>query len=276
MDGSTPRRHSSGRPRSTSRCAALATACVVGQTIVEDVYDGADPLGTDLRVGRSACQVVGVLASKGSSMGQDQDDAVILPLRAVHRRITGGDAVTVIYVSANVSGTGERVKRDIRSILRERRGLRGEETDDFAVRDTAEVAATLTNTTRSLTALVGAIASVSLLVGGIGIMNIMLVSVTERTREIGIRLAIGARASDVLTQFLIEALVLSASGGVIGIAVGIAITWAVVIAAGWSLVVSLPTIALSFGVSAAVGVVFGYLPARRAAALEPIAALRHE
>jgi putative ABC transport system permease protein len=253
-----------------------ATVCVVGQTIVEDVYDGADPLGTDLRIGRSACQVVGVLASKGSSMGQDQDDAVILPLRAVHRRITGGEAVTVIYVSANIAGIGERVERDIRSILRERRGLRGDEADDFAVRDTAEVAATLTNTTRSLTALVGAIASVSLLVGGIGIMNIMLVSVTERTREIGIRLAIGARATDVLTQFLIEALVLSATGGVIGIAVGLAITWAVVAAAGWALVVSWGTIALSFGVSAAVGVVFGYLPARRAAALEPIAALRHE
>jgi putative ABC transport system permease protein len=253
-----------------------APVCILGPTVVTNVYASAEPLGTTLRIGATSCQVIGVLSPKGSNMGQDQDDTVVMPLRAVQRRLTGKQDIATIYVSAVEDGTSGRVRADLITLLRERRGLRDDEADDFDVRDMAELAATLQSTSATMTALLGAIAAVSLLVGGIGIMNIMLVSVTERTREIGVRLAIGARAREILLQFLVEAVVLSVFGGLVGVALGIGGTWLMVTQLGMPFVVSVEMVVAAFAVSGAVGVVFGYLPARKAARLDPIAALRHE
>ncbi len=253
-----------------------APVCILGPTVVTNVYGSAEPLGTTLRIGATSCQVIGVLSPKGSNMGQDQDDTVVMPLRAVQRRLTGKQDIATIYVSAVEDGTSGRVRADLITLLRERRGLRDDEADDFDVRDMAELAATLQSTSATMTALLGAIAAVSLLVGGIGIMNIMLVSVTERTREIGVRLAIGARAREILLQFLVEAVVLSVFGGLVGVALGIGGTWIMVTQLGMPFVVSVEMVVAAFAVSGAVGVVFGYLPARKAARLDPIAALRHE
>ena len=250
--------------------------CILGPTVVTNVYGSAEPLGTTLRVGATSCQVIGVLEPKGSNMGQDQDDTILMPLRAVQRRLTGKLDIATIFVSAVQDGTSARVRADIIALLRERRGLRDEETDDFDVRDMAEVASTLESTSQTMTALLGAIAAVSLLVGGIGIMNIMLVSVTERTREIGVRLAIGARERDILLQFLVEAIVLSVIGGLVGVALGVGGTYVIVTQLGMPFVVSGEMVLAAFGVSALVGVLFGYLPARKAARLDPIVALRHE
>ena len=253
-----------------------AAVCVVGKTIVDDVYSGQDPIGTALRVGTSACQVVGVLEGKGEGMGSDQDEIVVMPLKAVQRRLAGNFDVQNIYVSALQDGTTSQVKTEVENVLRERRNIRSGAEDDFDVRDMQEIAQTLEKTTSTLTFLLGAIAAVSLLVGGIGIMNIMLVSVTERTREIGIRLAIGALARDVMTQFLVESIVLSSLGGAIGLALGIGATWLMTSQMGTELVLDVPTLALAFGFSAIIGVVFGYVPARKAAHLNPIESLRHE
>jgi putative ABC transport system permease protein len=253
-----------------------APVCILGPTVVTNVYASAEPLGTTLRIGATSCQVIGVLSPKGSNMGQDQDDTVVMPLRAVQRRLTGKQDIATIYVSAVEDGTSGRVRADLITLLRERRGLRDDEADDFDVRDMAELAATLQSTSATMTALLGAIAAVSLLVGGIGIMNIMLVSVTERTREIGVRLAIGARAREILLQFLVESVVLSVFGGLVGVALGIGGTWIMVTQLGMPFVVSVEMVVAAFAVSGAVGVVFGYLPARKAARLDPIAALRHE
>jgi putative ABC transport system permease protein len=253
-----------------------APLCILGPTVVTNVYASKEPLGTTLRLGATSCQVIGVLAPKGSNMGQDQDDTILMPIRAVQRRLTGKKDIATIYVSAVEDGTSARVRTDIIEMLRERRALRDEEADDFDVRDMAEVAATLESTSATMTALLGAIAAVSLLVGGIGIMNIMLVSVTERTREIGVRLAIGARAREILLQFLVEAVVLSVFGGLVGVTLGVAGTWIMTTQLGMPFVVSTQMVLAAFGVSAAVGVVFGYLPAQKAARLDPIAALRHE
>jgi len=253
-----------------------APLCILGPTVVTNVYASKEPLGTTLRLGATSCQVIGVLAPKGSNMGQDQDDTILMPIRAVQRRLTGKKDIATIYVSAVEDGTSARVRTDIIAMLRERRALRDEEADDFDVRDMAEVAATLESTSATMTALLGAIAAVSLLVGGIGIMNIMLVSVTERTREIGVRLAIGARAREILLQFLVEAVVLSVFGGLVGVTLGVAGTWIMTTQLGMPFVVSTQMVLAAFGVSAAVGVVFGYLPAQKAARLDPIAALRHE
>ncbi|MBC8068472.1 MAG: ABC transporter permease [Deltaproteobacteria bacterium] len=253
-----------------------SAVCLLGPTVVNSVYGTAEPIGTMLRVGATGCQVIGVLESKGSNTGQDQDDVVVMPMSAVQRRITGKRDIAMIYVAALEDGSGAAIKAEMTAILRERRGLRDGEVDDFDIRDMAEVAATLTATTETMTALLGAIAAVSLLVGGIGIMNIMLVSVTERTREIGVRLAIGARAREILLQFLVEAVVLSVFGGAVGIALGIGGTYVVTMRLAMPFVVSMETVIAAFVVSAAVGVLFGYLPARKAARLDPIDALRHE
>ena len=230
-----------------------------------------------MRVKQFSCQVIGLLAPKGqSTMGRDQDDTVIMPLRTVQRRISGSQDVSFLMVSVRDGASIDRVKDQISVIMRERRNIGRNESDDFMVMDPRQLMEALTGTTRTLTALLGAVAAVSLLVGGVGIMNIMLVSVTERTREIGIRLAIGALEREVLLQFLIEAVVLASLGGLAGI----------VLAAGASLalanMMSLPFVfdpgvnLLSFAFSAMIGVVFGYFPARRAAQLDPIQALRHE
>jgi putative ABC transport system permease protein len=209
-------------------------------------------------------------------MGQDQDETIIMPMKAVQRRLLGDTDIQMMYVSALTDGTTGRVKSDIEEALRQRRRIREGEEDDFFVRDMAEIAEALEGTTATLTALLGAIAAVSLLVGGIGIMNIMLVSVTERTREIGIRLAIGAETGDVLMQFLVESVVLSTLGGLLGVALGVGGTYLATDKMNLPFILSPETIALGFGFSVVIGIVFGFLPARKAAHLNPIDALRHE
>ncbi|TXD33093.1 FtsX-like permease family protein [Lujinxingia vulgaris] len=253
---------------------SAATVCVIGHTVATTMFGSGEPLGQTLRVGRSACQIIGVLASKGASLGQDLDDVVVMPTLAVQRRLIGNLDVRSIYVSALVDGSTARVKADIERFLRERRPDAGE--DSFYVRDMQEIADTLAGTTRTLTLLLGAIAAVSLLVGGIGIMNIMLVSVTERTREIGIRIAIGARVRDVLVQFLVEAVAISTLGGLIGVMLGVGGTYIATSKMGLPFVLSTETMLVGFGFSAIIGVVFGFVPARKAARLNPIEALRHE
>jgi putative ABC transport system permease protein len=266
-----------GRPFAESELHAGTAVCILGTTVKTDLFGGQDPLGTFIRVGKISFKVIGVLESKGmSSFGSDQDDLVLIPLRSFQRRLAGNTHVGVIYLSAMEGVPTDKVKADVERLMRERRrtALGGE--DDFNVRDMQEVISTLTSTTRILTALLGAVAAVSLLVGGIGIMNIMLVSVTERTREIGTRLAIGAREREVLMQFLVEALVLSSFGGLLGIILGLAA------AMGGSRLLDVPfvwntgIISISFLFSGAVGIVFGFFPARKAARLDPIEALRHE
>jgi putative ABC transport system permease protein len=266
----------SGRLLEDRDITAGAPVCVLGQTVAAMLYGREDPLGTSLRVGKMSCQVVGLLAKKGESMGEDQDDTIIMPLKAVQRRLLGRDDVTAIHISALEDGSSARVKADVEALLRQRRRVRAGEDDSFMVRDMQELAATLESTSSTLTALLGAIAAVSLLVGGIGIMNIMLVSVTERTREIGTRLAIGALASDVLTQFLVEAVIVSMIGGLVGVGFGVGGTWLLTREMQLPFVIDYQILGISFGFSALVGVVFGYAPARKAARLSPIESLRHE
>jgi putative ABC transport system permease protein len=251
--------------------------CIIGKTVRKELFGGSDPLGEKIRLGTVSCQVIGVLEEKGqSSFGQDQDDTVLMPIRAVQRRFAGKSDVSSIYLSAEDGVDTTKVKRDVTFLMRERRHIGPNTDDDFRVNDMAEMVATLTSTTKVLTGLLAAVAAVSLLVGGIGIMNIMLVSVTERTREIGIRLAIGAEEGQVLMQFLVEAVVLSLFGGLIGVALGLGLSGAASLGLGVPFVLDPKIIALAFVFSAAVGVGFGYFPARRAAHLDPIEALRHE
>jgi len=266
-----------GRFFSESEERAGKAVCVIGNSVRENLFGRENPVGSEIRVKQFACEVIGLLKPKGqSAMGSDQDDTVIMPLRTVQRRLTGTQDVNRLTVSVREGASIDAVKEQLTLLLRERRKLGENEEDDFRVLDTRQIAEALTGTTRILTLLLGAVAAVSLLVGGIGIMNIMLVSVTERTREIGIRLAIGALEREVLLQFLIEAIVLSSLGGILGIAVA---TGASIVLAG---VMQVPYLfqpginLLSFLFSAAIGVIFGFFPARRAAQLDPIEALRHE
>jgi putative ABC transport system permease protein len=250
--------------------------CIVGETVRRELFAGADPVGTRMRLGKLSCLVIGVLEVKGeSSFGQDQDDLVLVPLRWLQRTLAGNTDVGAIFASARDGVSTSKVQADLENLLRERRhSATGE--DDFSIRDMKEIATALTATTKVMTALLGAVAAVSLLVGGIGIMNIMLVSVTERTREIGIRLAIGALEREVLTQFLVEAVVLSSVGGIVGIAIGLSAAAAGTRAIGAPFVFQPGIVVLAFVFSAAVGVIFGFFPARQAARLDPIEALRHE
>jgi putative ABC transport system permease protein len=266
-----------GRPFSEGEIRSGSSVCLVGSTIVRELFGAQDPIGERLRVGNFSCEIIGRLGSKGqSAVGSDQDSIVVLPLRSYHRRVAGNTRINTISISVTDAAEVTRVQRDAAEILRERRRIAPGEDNDFTIRDMTQIAATMASTTNILTSLLGAVAAVSLLVGGIGIMNIMLVSVTERTREIGIRLAIGALESQVLTQFLVEAVVLALFGGIIGIFLGLAI------AAGGAALMDVPfsadpnVIALAFAVSALIGVLFGYFPARRAARLDPIEALRRE
>jgi len=243
----------------------------------EKLFGRQNPIGADIRIKQFSCSVIGLLKPKGqSAMGTDQDDTVVMPLRAVQRRLAGSLDINRLMISVREGASIDAAKKQLTLLLRERRNILESEDDDFRVMDTRQIAEALTGTTKILTMLLGAVAAVSLLVGGIGIMNIMLVSVTERTREIGIRLAIGALERDVLLQFLIEAVVLSSLGGVIGIAL------ATVASIGLAGVMQVPFLfnpginLLAFLFSAAIGVIFGYFPARRAARLDPIEALRHE
>lgn len=266
-----------GRRFTNGELRAGKTVCIIGSTVRKELFSNRNPLGDSIRLGKLSCQVVGVLESKGQSgFGSDQDDFVLLPLRAVQRRIAGNTDIGGIYISAQDGISTEKVKKNIERLMRERRRIAPGQDDDFHVNDMQELVSAMTGTTRVLTGLLGAVAAVSLLVGGIGIMNIMLVSVTERTREIGIRLAIGALARDVLMQFLVEAVVLSSFGGVIGIVLGLAAAIAGARLLSVPFVLNPGIVAVAFVFSAAVGVVFGYFPARQAARLDPIEALRHE
>ncbi|WP_417685377.1 ABC transporter permease [Roseibium sp.] len=253
-------------------------ACIIGETVRTELFGpNADTLGQRVRVNKISCEVIGLLAAKGqSSFGTDQDDVILMPLRTYQRRIAGNTNITAIYVSANDNVQTSKVKKDIEHLMRERRSITGNEDDDFSVRDMKQIANTMTSTTSMMTALLGAVAGVSLLVGGIGIMNIMLVSVTERTREIGIRLAIGAQESQVLLQFLVEAIVLSMFGGIVGIAGGLGLALVASRTMAIPFIPDSQIVLVAFAFSAAVGIVFGYFPARRAARMNPIDALRYE
>jgi len=266
-----------GRVFSDTEERAGKSVCVIGETVRQKLFGNQNPLGNAIRIKQFSCEIIGLLASKGQgAMGMDQDDTVIMPLRTVQRRLTGNQDVSTLLISVKTGVSSAKVIEQINLLMRERRKISDKEEDDFNVLDTKEIAETLSGTIRVMTELLGAVAAVSLLVGGIGIMNIMLVSVTERTREIGIRLAIGALEREVLLQFLIEAVALSAFGGLVGIAL------ATVASVGLAQLMQVPFLfnpginLLSFLFSAVIGVVFGYFPAQRAARLDPIEALRHE
>ncbi|MGI8398576.1 ABC transporter permease [Agrobacterium tumefaciens] len=251
--------------------------CIIGETVRQELFGAENPVGQTIRVSNISCPVIGVLARKGQSgLGDDQDDTIIMPLKIHQRRIGGTPTISSIMVSAQDGVSTAKVQSDLQNLLRERRRIGIGREDDFTVNDMTQIASAMTGTTTLLTGLLGAVAAVSLLVGGIGIMNIMLVSVTERTREIGIRLAIGALEKQVLTQFLVEAVMLSAFGGLVGILTGLGLAYAVVGYLNVPFVTSPSIIFLAFAFSAAIGVIFGYFPARRAASLSPIEALRHE
>ncbi|RDJ12996.1 ABC transporter permease [Rhizobium grahamii] len=257
-----------GRPR-----------CILGETVRSQLFGAANPNGQQIRVGKVSCSIIGVLAKRGQSgMGNDQDDVVMMPVKVYQRRV-GGKAnanVQMIVISARDGVSTSKIQDETENLLRERRKIIPGREDDFSVNDMTQIADAMTGTTTLLTSLLGAVAAISLLVGGIGIMNIMLVSVTERTREIGIRLAIGALEKQVLLQFLVEAVALSVFGGVAGILLGIGLGYGAVTALKVPFVVSSTMIGVAFAFSAAIGMVFGYFPARRAAQLNPIEALRHE
>jgi putative ABC transport system permease protein len=251
--------------------------CVLGETIKRHLMGNRDPVGQNIRLGKITFRVVGVLEAKGqSSFGSNQDDFILIPIKTFHRRIAGNTNVGSIIVSARNGVSTERVKADMEKLLRQLRGLTGNREDDFNVYNMQEIIDTLTRTTKVLTALLGAVAAVSLLVGGIGIMNIMMVSVTERTREIGTRLAIGALEQQVLMQFLVEAVVLTSFGGVIGIITGLCISLLGAHLLEMPFILRPGMVLMAFLFSGAVGIIFGYYPARKAARLDPIEALRYE
>ena len=255
-----------------------AAVCLIGQTVQRELFGAStDPLGERVRVRQFSCEVVGVLASKGQgAFGNDQDDVLLLPLKTLQRRVIGSTRVPTLLVSMKDGSDAERVKASLTELLRERRKLSDSDDDNFNVLDTKQLADTFSGTTRIMTTLLGAVAAVSLLVGGIGIMNIMLVSVTERTREIGLRLAIGALEREVLMQFLLEAVVLAALGGLIGLVLATGASMLLAGAMGIPYIFHPGVNVLAFVFSAVIGVVFGFFPARRAARLDPIEALRHE
>ncbi len=274
----TNRSLGAGRTFSDSELRAGAAVCVVGETVIRKLFGGqAEVMGEKIRLQKFSCEVIGVLAGKGqNTMGMDQDDLVVIPLRTLQRRLAGNQDVSLLQVSIREGASTDKARRDIARLMRERRHLGPSDDDNFNVMDLKEIATMLTGTTQLLTALLSAVAAVSLLVGGIGIMNIMLVSVTERTREIGIRLAIGAIEREVLMQFLVEAVVLSSFGGLIGI--GLALSASVWLAGMLRVpfVFNGSIVLVAFLFSAAVGVIFGYFPALKAARLDPIEALRYE
>ena len=266
-----------GRAFSLAEIRAGKAACVLGETVRKELFGAENPVGDRVRVNNVTCDVIGVLQPKGqSTWGQDQDDLVLMPLQTVQRRLAGDTNVNVILVSAGSAGSVAHVKDEIQRLMRERRHIVAGQADNFSVQDLQEITRTVESTTAILTAFLSAVAAVSLLVGGIGIMNVMLVSVTERTREIGIRLAIGARERDVLLQFLIESVVMSAIGGIIGVTIGLAGSAAIAAALKLQFIFEPGIVVTAVLFSAAVGVAFGYFPARRAARLDPIEALRHE
>ena len=269
----------SGRIFDPEEQTAGAAVCVIGETVRRELYAGKigqTGLGEQLRIKQFSCTVVGILNAKGQGGMGDQDDVVLVPLHTLQRRVTGSLKVSTLLVSMEDGRDSGPLKASLRDLLRERRKLAENDDDNFNIFDTQQLAETLSSTTKVMTTLLGAVAAVSLLVGGIGIMNIMLVSVTERTREIGLRLAIGALEREVLLQFLIEAVVLSALGGLIGIIIAAIASYGLSIVMNVPFIFDVTTNAMSFLFSAGIGVLFGYFPARRAAQMDPIEALRHE
>ncbi len=266
-----------GRTFTDAEEQAGKAVCVIGNTIVANLFQGVDPIGQQFRINDISCEVVGVLATRGQGgFGNDQDDVVVMPIKTVQRRFSGNRDIRAIMISVDPAYDSSNVQSALTGLLRERRHLVDGMPDNFNILDTRQISDAVSGSTQILTSLLGAVAAVSLIVGGIGIMNIMLVSVTERTREIGIRLAIGALAGEVLLQFLVEAVALACLGGIVGIILALIAT------AGLAPVLGIPFTfdpfinLVSFAVAALIGVVFGYFPARRAAGLNPIDALRHE
>jgi putative ABC transport system permease protein len=256
---------------------AASKVCVLGKTVADALFPDGSPVGQTIRIRNVPCKVLGVLTKKGqNAMGQDQDDVVLAPWTTVKRRLTWFPYLRQILVSATSPSNIPVAQTQITELLRMRHKIAPYDADDFSIRNQADLANAATATTQILTILLASIASVSLLVGGIGIMNIMLVSVTERTREIGIRMSVGARSRDILTQFLIEALVLSLLGGITGILLGVGGSGAISSLAKWPTIITFFSILLSFGFSIAIGIFFGFYPARKAAMLNPIDALRYE
>lgn len=273
----TNRSMKSGRQFTDSELRGGAASCIVGETVIKKLFGGQEVLREKIRLEKLSCEIVGILEGKGqSTMGTDQDDIVVIPLTTYQRRIAGNQDVGMIQISVQDGASTEKVKKDVEQLLRLRRHLSPSDDDNFNVMDMKEIASMLTGTTQMMTALLSAVAAVSLLVGGIGIMNIMLVSVTERTHEIGIRLAIGALESEVLLQFLVEAVVLSSLGGLTGIILALAGSVWLAGIMKVPFVFNAGIVLIAFLFSAAVGVIFGYFPALKAARLDPIEALRHE
>ena len=266
-----------GRIFDESELNSGKSSCIIGTTMVKQLFGEDNPIGTNIRLKNLSCNVIGVLKSKGASaFGSDQDEIIIVPLKMFQQKIKGDKDISSILISITSGKYIENAKTEITSLMQERRSLRVEEPDNFHIRDMEEMLSAMTSTTKMLTYLLGSIAGISLLVGGIGIMNIMLVSVTERTREIGTRLAIGAMENEVLLQFLVEAIVLSTLGGIIGIILGLSIGFVAVDVMELAFILNNQIIMISFFFSTLIGVVFGYFPARKAARLNPIDALRYE
>lgn len=266
-----------GRFISSKNVENRERVAVVGQTVVKNLFAGEDPVGKEIRVKNIPFRVIGVLNSKGNgTMGNDQDDVIFIPYTTAMERVEGVDYLRMVYVVASDDNGIDRLQSDIENLLRVRHSIKDTNLDDFNIQNMKSIMETMEQTTGTLTLFLGAVAAISLVVGGIGIMNIMLVSVTERTREIGIRKALGATYFVIVIQFLIEAVVISLMGGLIGIALGIGASKLIGLASGMSTVISVPTIVLSFAFSMAIGLVFGIYPARKAAKLNPIDALHYE
>jgi putative ABC transport system permease protein len=272
----------SGRSFSQEDVDGATKMALLGQTVTFNLFADTDPVGQVIRIKNVPFTVVGVLDRKGqTTQGQDQDDIVLVPLSTAKKKVVGqsqanAKAVSAISVKVRQAAMMDAAEQEIRGLLRQRHRLQAYQDDDFWIRNLAEVLQSQEESSQVLTMLLAAIASVSLLVGGIGIMNIMLVSVTERTREIGLRMAVGARGRDILTQFLVEAVTLSLIGGIIGIGFGLVATYGIAYFAEWSTLIDPRSILLAFGFAAAVGIFFGFYPARKAASLDPIEALRYE
>ncbi|MFT4031921.1 MAG: ABC transporter permease [Siphonobacter sp.] len=255
-----------------------AKVCLIGQTVIDNLFtNNENPIGQIIRFGKTPLQVIGTLNPKGqNTFGQDQDDIIVAPYTTVQKRITASTYFQTIYASAISEDASEEATNQITTLLRQNHKLRTDEEDDFTVRTQAELIKTLSSTSSMMTTLLTAVAGISLVIGGIGIMNIMYVSVTERTREIGLRMSIGARGTDILLQFLIEAIIISITGGVIGVVLGISASLVVSSVLSWPTIISQSSIVISFFVCALTGMFFGYYPAQKAARLDPIEALRYE